>query len=393
MLKRVTLALLTLAVLTLLISNGVNSQICPEGMISYWKADGDASDSYGDNDGTEYGNVIYETGQVGQAFEFDGYCTDETRTAVRILSPSNIPIGNSPWSLSMWVMIYEYPTHPNLGLIFDRGDVSGVERGMHRLAVGWWWNEQTTTRLWNSFWGPSWAYDTGVIINLGTWYHIANTYDGATAKIYIDGVERWTKNIGSPLDVRDSEIWLGGSGCHLSAGKIDEVAIYNRPLTPEEILQHYENGLNGLGYCEQAPLAVTIDIKPGSDPNCFNNDGHGAIPVAILGSAALDVTQIDASTVELQGMAVKAVGKSNKLLAHIEDVNDDGFDDLVVQIEDSDGTFTSGDATAIVTGNLLDGTPFEGADTICIVGNSSLAPRLRTRSKLTTTWAGIKSRH
>ena len=35
---------------------------------------------------------------------------------------------------------------------------------------------------------------------------------------------------------------------------------------------------------------VAIDIKPGSDPNCFNNDGHGVIPVAILSSTDFDAT-------------------------------------------------------------------------------------------------------
>jgi len=140
------------------------------------------------------------------------------------------------------------------------------------------------------------------------------------------------------------------------------------------------------------PFQVDIDIKPGSDPNCFNNDGNGVIPVAILGSADFNVTQIDASTVQLEGMAIRAVGKSNKLLAHIEDVNEDGIEDLVVQIEDTDGTFSSGDTIATVTGNLLNGIQFEGSDTICIVGDPSAAPRLDTRSKLTTTWAEIKKR-
>jgi hypothetical protein len=49
------------------------------------------------------------------------------------------------------------------------------------------------------------------------------------------------------------------------------------------------------------------------------------IPVAILGSTDFDVSQIDPGTVTLEGLAIRAVGKSNKLLAHIEDVNDDGF--------------------------------------------------------------------
>lgn len=140
-------------------------------------------------------------------------------------------------------------------------------------------------------------------------------------------------------------------------------------------------------------IEIDIDIKPGSDPNCFNNDGNGVISVAILGSASFDVTQVDAATVQLAGMEVKAVGKSNKLLASIEDVNNDGFNDLVVKIEDKDGVFSAGDTTATVSGNLspaFGSTAFQGTDTICIVGNA--APALNPRSKLTTTWARMKAK-
>jgi hypothetical protein len=80
-----------------------------------------------------------------------------------------------------------------------------------------------------------------------------------------------------------------------------------------------------------------------------------------------DATQIDPSTVSMEGMEIKMVGKSEKLLAHIEDVNGDGLLDMVVQIQDQDGVFTSGSSTAIVTGNLYDGTPFTGSDSICVV--------------------------
>jgi len=112
---------------------------------------------------------------------------------------------------------------------------------------------------------------------------------------------------------------------------------------------------------------VDIDIMPGSDSNSINNNGHGVIPVTILGSQYFDVTEIDAGSVALEGMAVRVVGKSNKLLAHYEDVNRDAFLDLVVQIEEIDGTFEVGDSTATLTGNLLDGTPIEGQDSIRIV--------------------------
>ncbi len=53
--------------------------------------------------------------------------------------------------------------------------------------------------------------------------------------------------------------------------------------------------------------------------------------------------------------------------AHDEDVNADGYEDLVVQIEDSDRVFSEGDTSATLRGNLSGGTPIEETDTICIV--------------------------
>jgi hypothetical protein len=115
-------------------------------------------------------------------------------------------------------------------------------------------------------------------------------------------------------------------------------------------------------------LQVVVDIKPGDGTNCINNNGSGVIPVAILGSADFDVRTVDAGTVQLQGMGVRVAGRSAKLLAHFEDVNMDSYEDLVVQIEDLDGTFEEGQTTATVTALLLDGvTPIQGSDSICIV--------------------------
>jgi len=115
------------------------------------------------------------------------------------------------------------------------------------------------------------------------------------------------------------------------------------------------------------PITVNIDIKPGSDPNSLNLNDKGVIPVAILGSAVLDVSDIDPGSILFEGMAVKAVGKNNKLLAHIEDVNGDGIDDLVVQIQNGENSLSPGDTEATIAGYLGDGTLFVGLDWINIV--------------------------
>lgn len=117
----------------------------------------------------------------------------------------------------------------------------------------------------------------------------------------------------------------------------------------------------------ETSIPVSIDIKPNSPNNTFNNNGSGVIPIAILGSETFDAMEIDVGSVSLQGLAVKAVGKSNKLLYHYSDVNNDGFDDLFCQIEDSDQVFEEGATSAYVSGNLNNGSAFHGSDLITIV--------------------------
>jgi hypothetical protein len=112
---------------------------------------------------------------------------------------------------------------------------------------------------------------------------------------------------------------------------------------------------------------VTIDIKPGSDPNSINLGSQGVIPVAILSSADFDATRVDPTTVELAGSEVAIRGKG-KSLAHQEDVNGDGLTDLVVQVETENldpNTFQDG--YAILTGKTDEGKQIEGRDEITIV--------------------------
>jgi len=114
------------------------------------------------------------------------------------------------------------------------------------------------------------------------------------------------------------------------------------------------------------PIEVLIDIKPGSDPNCFNNDGHGVIPVAILTTDSFDAATVDPFSLFLDGAGVRVKGKSGNA-GSLEDVDNDGDLDLVVQIIDVDGTYQAGDTLARLTGVTFDGYDIVGEDTIRIV--------------------------
>ena len=112
-------------------------------------------------------------------------------------------------------------------------------------------------------------------------------------------------------------------------------------------------------------MAIAIDIKPGSDDNCLNINGHGIIPVAVLGSAEADVTKIDQASLALAGLGLRVRG--NAPYCAIDDVNADGWPDLICHFEDDATAWQPVDGFAQLTGQLVDGTPVAGSDGICLV--------------------------
>jgi hypothetical protein len=85
--------------------------------------------------------------------------------------------------------------------------------------------------------------------DMGSWVFLAGVYDGQAWRLYRNGVEV-SSLIASTGAVLVEDYWaIGASGNgneRFFQGSIDEVAIYGRALSPEEILEHYQQGLAGL---------------------------------------------------------------------------------------------------------------------------------------------------
>jgi glucose/arabinose dehydrogenase len=74
-------------------------------------------------------------------------------------------------------------------------------------------------------------------IATGTWTHLATSYDGATLKLYVNGLEVRALAAGGPMAISTGPLKLGGNGIWSEwfAGSMDDVRIYNRALSATEI--------------------------------------------------------------------------------------------------------------------------------------------------------------
>jgi hypothetical protein len=118
-----------------------------------------------------------------------------------------------------------------------------------------------------------------------------------------------------------------------------------------------------LGSKMEVTQIISIDIKPGSDPNSINLKSNGVIPVAILTTRGFDATQVDVSTVRFgPNQTTETHGKG-----HWENVDNDEDTDLLLHFRTKETGIQNSDAQACLIGMTLSGTSIQGCDSIRIV--------------------------
>lgn len=139
---------------------------------------------------------------------------------------------------------------------------------------------------------------------------------------------------------------------------VSSVRINHRPLFFEDAKISFASfATAGL-----EPLQAAVDIMPGGEVNPINLKSKGVISVAILGSESFDVAQVDVTTLAF-GPAGATPSDTG---SHLEDIDADGFADLVSHYRTQETGIGPGDTEACVTGELLDETTFEGCDAVQI---------------------------
>jgi hypothetical protein len=218
-----------------------------EGLVSHWKLDEGtgtlAYDSSGrGNNGILINGPLWVDGKCGKALSFDGI--DDC-----VSIPDSPSLRVQTFTLEAWIYMTKRP--------YEQGNPnSAIINKLH------WWGGCAGYKL--QFESPS-STDDDLVVSIGDgpaqrflvrynstndltlndWHHVVGTYDGYTANIYIDGELKSTADPGYYTILHDDSALMIGAeyyywGCHYG-GLIDNALVYNRALSPEEVLSHYLN--------------------------------------------------------------------------------------------------------------------------------------------------------
>ncbi len=113
--------------------------------------------------------------------------------------------------------------------------------------------------------------------------------------------------------------------------------------------------------------SMEVDLLPGSADNTVNPRQGRSIEVAVLGSQRLEVGDINPRTLRLSGVDVLLVGKSDKSLCRQQDINGDGYLDLVCEMRTTGFRVDEGEYRILIEAETYDKASLNGEDRLRIV--------------------------
>lgn len=170
------------------------------------------------------GNVEIVPGVAGDALHFDG----KSRATV----DGTLPIGNAPRTLACWIKwdgkVDPDPQKHQYFIRYGTGDTNSSAFGLLAFA--------TDRRILVAL-GADMAFEA--FLSPERWHHCAVTYDGTTIQGYFNGTKCGSDT--RQIDTKNTMLQVGW-GCH---GSIDEVFLFDRALSDDEVLQLSKQGVGG----------------------------------------------------------------------------------------------------------------------------------------------------
>lgn len=205
-----------------------------KGLVGHWPLDGTAKDAtpFG-NDGTVI-NAVATTDRKGKAngaYSFNG-------TDARISLPTQAAItGDDLYAISVWIKPNQFGARGIVGW-----GQWGTANQVNALRM---FSQNGVTGL-NNYW---WANDrvaSAPYLTDGKWHHVVAQDNGTIREFYIDGQYVGSNpsgiNYGDPHDAQALDMNIGRTNnTEYFDGAIDDLRLYNRPLSAAEAKALYES--------------------------------------------------------------------------------------------------------------------------------------------------------
>jgi len=203
------------------------------GLVGYWAFNGDFTDSSGNaNHGQPIGNTAVVTDpERGSVAQFDG-----AGDYIEIPHSESLNITGDRITLTSWVYFDDVSGGPEIVL------AKIVQDGQH-VAPYFAYNlcilSNGTPRFFLVTSGSQKRLPGSPNFESRRWYHMAGVYDGSRMILYVDGQVSATMNASGNINGYDTPLFLGINGGRGEPmdGRLDDVLIYNRALTQEELQQ------------------------------------------------------------------------------------------------------------------------------------------------------------
>lgn len=167
-----------------------------------------------------------QAGKFGKALNFDG-----TNDVVTVTDNNALDLPTT-FTLSGWIKS-TVSNDGNFHTILAK--MGAADPSSYKLYL----KDTGTIGLYN---GASGAFvvSGSTVLSINTWYYIAATYDGTTAKVYVNGAQdgsvSYSTSFGSTTDaLRFGTNTVGGASPQLFSGSMDEMKIYGQALTADQI--------------------------------------------------------------------------------------------------------------------------------------------------------------